>query len=135
MFCHNCGKEIDKNAVVCIHCGVGTINYNNQVNNAPSKGKSIASFVLSIAAVLYSLMAFVSFENLEEALAEYPTTGEHIAFAVGFVLVQSVLATIAICLGSSEKKKNTNSYNKFGFWLSLAAFVMIAIQFIYVATF
>lgn len=24
MFCKNCGKEINSNAVVCIHCGVST---------------------------------------------------------------------------------------------------------------
>ena len=24
MFCSNCGKEIDDNAIVCIHCGVST---------------------------------------------------------------------------------------------------------------
>jgi hypothetical protein len=24
MFCNNCGKQIDDNAVVCIHCGVPT---------------------------------------------------------------------------------------------------------------
>lgn len=24
MFCTNCGKEIDDNAIVCIHCGVST---------------------------------------------------------------------------------------------------------------
>ncbi|EEH97909.2 zinc ribbon domain-containing protein [Clostridium tertium] len=24
MFCKNCGKEIDDNAAVCIHCGVAT---------------------------------------------------------------------------------------------------------------
>ena len=22
MFCTNCGKEIDNNAVICVHCGV-----------------------------------------------------------------------------------------------------------------
>lgn len=26
MFCRNCGKEIDDNAAVCIHCGVATAN-------------------------------------------------------------------------------------------------------------
>lgn len=30
MFCHHCGKEIDDNAVVCIHCGVETKNLNKQ---------------------------------------------------------------------------------------------------------
>ena len=24
MYCKNCGKEIDNNAAVCIHCGVAT---------------------------------------------------------------------------------------------------------------
>ncbi|MCB5287840.1 MAG: zinc ribbon domain-containing protein, partial [Candidatus Cloacimonetes bacterium] len=24
MFCKNCGKEIDDNAIICIHCGVST---------------------------------------------------------------------------------------------------------------
>ena len=30
MFCHHCGKEIDDNAVVCVHCGVETKNLNKQ---------------------------------------------------------------------------------------------------------
>ena len=29
MFCSNCGKEIDENAVVCVHCGCPTARYNN----------------------------------------------------------------------------------------------------------
>lgn len=24
MYCNNCGKEIDDNAIICIHCGVST---------------------------------------------------------------------------------------------------------------
>ncbi len=42
MFCYNCGKEIDDNAVVCIHCGVETKNMklNNDkkiiINNSSS---------------------------------------------------------------------------------------------------
>ena len=26
MYCTNCGKQIDDRAVVCVHCGVSTIN-------------------------------------------------------------------------------------------------------------
>jgi len=26
MFCNNCGKQIDDNAVICVHCGVSTKN-------------------------------------------------------------------------------------------------------------
>lgn len=29
MFCHKCGKEIDDDAVVCIHCGASTKNLKN----------------------------------------------------------------------------------------------------------
>lgn len=28
MFCSKCGKEINDEAVVCIHCGCATANYN-----------------------------------------------------------------------------------------------------------
>lgn len=33
MFCSKCGKEIDNEAVVCVHCGVPTQNFNK--NNQP----------------------------------------------------------------------------------------------------
>ncbi|MBO0421731.1 zinc ribbon domain-containing protein [Enterococcus plantarum] len=33
MYCSNCGKEIDKAAVVCPHCGVPTENANKDVDN------------------------------------------------------------------------------------------------------
>lgn len=38
MFCHKCGKEIDSEAVVCVHCGVATNNMqfqSNQPNQQP----------------------------------------------------------------------------------------------------
>jgi uncharacterized membrane protein YvbJ len=31
MYCTNCGKQIDDNAVICSACGVPTKNYNKQV--------------------------------------------------------------------------------------------------------
>ena len=46
MFCHKCGKEIDDEAVVCIHCGVETKNLNqkdksiNIVNQSSSSSTS-----------------------------------------------------------------------------------------------
>lgn len=27
MFCHKCGAEIDDEAIICPHCGCGTVNY------------------------------------------------------------------------------------------------------------
>ena len=34
MFCHKCGKQIDDEAVVCIHCGASTKNLNDRDNKA-----------------------------------------------------------------------------------------------------
>lgn len=33
MFCKNCGKEIDDNAAICIHCGVSTSNSPTVIDN------------------------------------------------------------------------------------------------------
>lgn len=33
MYCPNCGKEIDEDAVVCIHCGVQTKSVTTEVDN------------------------------------------------------------------------------------------------------
>ena len=33
MFCKNCGKEIDDNAAICIHCGVATNNFPTVIDN------------------------------------------------------------------------------------------------------
>ena len=45
MFCYNCGKEINDDAVVCIHCGVATKNMNNAnknivINNSSSSNNT-----------------------------------------------------------------------------------------------
>lgn len=41
MFCKNCGKEIDDNAVVCIGCGCAT-----GVNQVQTSGKSFVAALL-----------------------------------------------------------------------------------------
>ena len=35
MYCQNCGKQIDDKAVVCIHCGVATNQYQPQQAQQP----------------------------------------------------------------------------------------------------
>ncbi|MBR4296116.1 MAG: zinc ribbon domain-containing protein [Clostridia bacterium] len=52
MFCSKCGKEIDNEAVVCVHCGCPTQNYKNDnqtkdqpiiINNNNSASSSAAA--------------------------------------------------------------------------------------------
>lgn len=44
MYCRNCGKEIDDNAVVCVHCGTTTKNYvpEKETINQPKESNTIA---------------------------------------------------------------------------------------------
>ena len=47
MFCNNCGKEIDDNAVVCPHCGVAvnTKSYNGQSQFQPQADNNTIAIV------------------------------------------------------------------------------------------
>lgn len=45
MFCRNCGKEIDDNAVVCVHCGVAT---GKQMPGSNSDKSWIAALLLCL---------------------------------------------------------------------------------------
>lgn len=60
MFCKNCGKEIDDNAVVCPHCGVsvsGTTPAAPATNgDAPSMGFAVLGFFFPIVGLILYLV-------------------------------------------------------------------------------
>lgn len=121
MFCQNCGKKIDEKAVICIGCGCA-------VKRRGTKGKGIASMVLGIISVFYSLMAFLTVIDGEITLYGYYSIAERVGYVIGLSLIQSVLATISICLAVSERKNNKNGFNTSGLWLSISSFILVAIQ-------
>lgn len=63
MFCKNCGKEIDDNAAVCIHCGHATANaaVAETKEKRPISVISLCAFILSLIGLflptLYGLIA------------------------------------------------------------------------------
>ena len=134
MYCQNCGKEINENAAVCLNCGVAVNNVTQKKSTNSKKGKGIASMVLGIISVFYSLVAFASLGEAQEALY-FASASYKFGFAIGFVLIQSTLAIVGICLAISERKNNKNGFNTSGFWLAISSFICIAIQFIIVLTY
>ena len=56
-FCQKCGKEVNENAAVCIHCGVIL----NRERNAPNPGLAlgITSMVLGILGIFFILVPFM----------------------------------------------------------------------------
>ncbi len=122
MYCQNCGKKIDENAVICVGCGCAI--------KKKGKGRGIASMVLGILSVLYSLIAFLVVLDDEVELYSYYSASEMVGYIIGFVLIQSVLAIISVSLAASERKTNKNGFNTSGLWLSISSFILIAIQII-----
>ncbi len=45
MFCWNCGKEIDTNAVVCVHCGVSVTKMRKENTDPLAKSKLVAGLL------------------------------------------------------------------------------------------
>lgn len=62
MYCYNCGKQIDDNAVVCIHCGVPTKNMKQEkqepiiINNSSSASAAASASVSGPVRRKYSLI-------------------------------------------------------------------------------
>ena len=72
MFCSNCGKEINDNAVVCINCGCKTSNFkddrqkdtiiiNNSVNNTNTVNTNMSSAKAKNKWISFILCLFLGF--------------------------------------------------------------------------
>ncbi len=63
MYCRNCGKEIDDNAVVCVHCGTPTDNFTTSTvsNDKPKETNvlAIVGFVFSFLVALVGLICSI----------------------------------------------------------------------------
>ncbi len=57
MFCRNCGKEIDDQAVVCVHCGVA-VAPNGIANANPNAKSKLAAGLLGIFLGCYGVHNF-----------------------------------------------------------------------------
>lgn len=65
MFCKNCGRQIDDNAVICPHCGTSVSgNPNNSQPQAQSRGNGIAivgfvfAFFIPLVGLICSILGF-----------------------------------------------------------------------------
>lgn len=64
MFCKNCGKEVNDNAVICPNCGVqlAQLKGSNAVDETKSNSMAVIGFILSffisIAGLICSIIAY-----------------------------------------------------------------------------
>ena len=98
MFCKNCGKDIDDNAVVCPHCGVATKSTEVQPQASGSNGLAIAGFVLSLLG--FNLIALIlSIVGLNKA-KKLGGTGK--GFAIAGIIISAVSMVIFIIVFAAE---------------------------------
>ena len=65
MYCRNCGKQIDDNAVLCVNCGVPTRKFNllqqemNVVQEKKVNGLGVAGFVIGMISGFPLFLIFI----------------------------------------------------------------------------
>lgn len=102
MFCTNCGKEIDDNAVVCPGCGVPTDNMKKSVAPAPAAAPAqkntmaLVGFILSLLGfnVIALILSIVGLTNCKKP--EYNGDGK--GFAIAGIIISSIYIVIIIIL-------------------------------------
>lgn len=127
MYCINCGKEVDKNADVCLKCGkLLNQGVKEEVVLAPVKpkipgrGLGIAGMVTGIISTYYALIiAFLTFIMLlsgEELYYE-----EKLIVMFIFLFWPMVLSIVSLGLSIGAKAKNNLKMTNAGLILSIVS--------------
>ena len=92
MFCRVCGKEINDQAVVCVHCGCSTQNTATIDADAPNTGIAVLSGFIPLAGLIIWLLN----KDKKPLMAKSASTGALVGVGIAFaVYVLAVLMSIA----------------------------------------
>ena len=99
MFCSKCGKEINDEAVVCVHCGCPVENKAAAAvaGDAPNTGFAVIGFLIPIVGLILYLMN----KDTYPLKAKSAGKGALIGFIVGIVGSILYYALAAVALGSA----------------------------------
>ena len=93
MYCKNCGKEIDDNAYVCIHCGA-LVNENKATKNGKLNIFALVGFILSfffsVPGLVLSIIGYQKADtDYDGNMKNYAKAGiiiSIVAFAISVIL-------------------------------------------------
>lgn len=94
VFCRKCGKEIESEAVICIHCGCST-GYNDysssrKADDVPDSGLNLISFLIPIVGLILYCTNSANYPKKASAIGKYALIG----FLVGFFFICLLMLTI-----------------------------------------
>lgn len=124
-YCQNCGKEINENAVVCIHCGSAITPLKKKVEG---KGLGIASMIIGIVAVynafMYTLLGLALISE-EELFFQ-----DRILFNMIFNFWPVAMGVTGLALGIAGMSKNKLGFTFAGIILNSIALFLCILSFI-----
>ena len=144
MFCYNCGKEVDDNAVICVNCGVALKKSEPSETKVeeekPKRGKGIASMILGIVSIIFVLLCLASLSSVissmeyalefDESYAEY-SFAYKLGVCIGLSIYTLPTSITGLCLACSERKRTSkNGFNTSGLWLNLITLIITGIMYI-----
>ncbi len=131
-YCPNCGKELNENADVCLNCG--KLLTNNKRINKQKKGFSIASMVLGIISVLWTISMLLSLEQgIETLKVELYYNEEFIFFIfyfIGYTMFSLTPAILALIFGIKNNKENKNGMAISGIIMSVISLISCLFVFV-----
>lgn len=81
MYCKNCGKEIDDNAAICIHCGVAVEN-----NEAKDDNGGFGWGVLGCCIPIVGLILFLVWKDTKPNSAKSAGIGALVSVIATFII-------------------------------------------------
>ena len=93
MYCHKCGKEIDDEAIVCIHCGCATKNQmyqtarNGDSDVRTSGGLVVLSILLPIVGIILGIVYKQSYNETRRRAGNAYLTAALITIGIILIMI------------------------------------------------
>lgn len=146
MFCKNCGNKVEKEVAFCPSCGTPLnedkkkagkqeqpqVVYAPYPMKEPGKGTGTAGMILGIIAIAYAMLTLITMftDDFKETISDY-TSSDLVPFAIGVVLIQTVLACVGLPLSISSMRKKKSGKNVMGMIMCTITLILSVVYFIY----
>ena len=89
MFCRNCGKEVNDNAVICPHCGIQLAQIKSEEKKQETNTMAIVGFILSF---------FISIAGLICSIIGYKKCRDENLNGKGFAIAGIIISAVSIVI-------------------------------------